>query len=271
MRYEIKALTIGGILDQAVMLLRIHFKMLLTITLFIYIPGLLVVSYLSYMLMPGPMPTTTGAEIPEFGMAFLLLNLIWGLVAMFFVIPVTNAAVIRAVADEYLGRPASAQGSFKHALKVLLPLIFTSFIAWILIFLGSLLFLIPGIWLTFRYWFTSYIVVIEGTKGRAALKRSRALMKGNMGTGFVLALLLFVIGLAVSMVVAFVPVQVIAILVQVLIQAALFIFGAAASAVFYFSCRCKLENFDLTVLADTVGKEVTDEARGAGLSVGAAQ
>ena len=96
-------------------------------------------------------------------------------------------------------------------------------------------------------------------------------MKGNMGTGFVLALLLFVIGLAVSMVVAFVPVQVIAILVQVLIQAALFIFGAAASAVFYFSCRCKLENFDLTVLADTVGKEVTDEARGAGLSVGAAQ
>jgi hypothetical protein len=60
-------------------------------------------------------------------------------------------------------------------------------------------------------------------------------------------------------------------LVQVVIQAMLFIFGAAAGGVFYFSCRCKLENFDLAILAEAVGKAEAGEARGASLNVGAAQ
>ncbi|MFQ5682714.1 MAG: hypothetical protein ACE5HC_05510 [Candidatus Binatia bacterium] len=287
MRYEIKALNVGGVLDQSIALLKHHFKVLVTITLFLYIPILLVIYFVDYALLPVQGLSPSGVPKVELGFTFLLINFIGGLVLVFLAVPITNAAVVRAVANEYLDHPTSAQESFKYALTVLLPLMVTSILAWSCIFLGyiiiiagiwltfqvpaflpllpilawSLVFLadlvliLLGFWLTFRYWFTSYIVVIEGTKGWAALERSGALMKGHMTTAFVLTLLLSIIGSSLGIAKLFIPVQLVSLLVYTLIQAALFIFGGAASVVFYFSCRCQLDHFDLTVLAETIGRE----------------
>jgi hypothetical protein len=44
-------------------------------------------------------------------------------------------------------------------------------------------------------------------------------------------------------------------IVQVLLQAALTLFSTAAMVVFYFSCRCGVENFDLEHLAASVGSD----------------
>ena len=38
-------------------------------------------------------------------------------------------------------------------------------------------------------------------------------------------------------------------------RAVLVIFASAAFVVFYFSCRCKHEQFDLALLAESVGAE----------------
>ena len=46
---------------------------------------------------------------------------------------------------------------------------------------------------------------------------------------------------------------------SVVAQAIITIFATAAFVVFYFSCRCKHENFDLTLLAQSVGVEAPDQ------------
>jgi hypothetical protein len=129
---------------------------------------------------------------------------------------------------------------------------------------------VAGFLLFFRYWFVSYVVVIEGTRGSAALKRSGALMKGNMATAFVLGLLLGIISLAFQYSVLFVPGP-LRVVVLTALQAVLFVFGAAAGVVFYFSSRCKLEHFDLQLLADAVAADARGpETTGPGPSPGVA-
>jgi hypothetical protein len=186
---------------------------------------------------------------------FFVVYLVVALFLFVFVMPVTHAATIRALANEYLDRPATPGDSMRYALKVFFPLIWTSILSTILIVLGLIACVIPGIYLVFRFGLCSEIVVIENTSGRDALKRSGALMKGNMATLFILALLLGAIGAAVGTVSAFVPVRLLGVLITVAAQVCMYVFGAAATVVFYFSCRSKLENFDLALLAEAVGKE----------------
>jgi hypothetical protein len=47
------------------------------------------------------------------------------------------------------------------------------------------------------------------------------------------------------------------VVVRSILQAIVSFIVAAAWVVFYFSCRCKAENFDLTMLADAVAAEET--------------
>jgi len=105
----------------------------------------------------------------------------------------------------------------------------------------------------------SRVVVIEGIFGTGAMGRSKRLMKGNMGTAFVLGILIAVIGALINWAPRLIPQAEVRVLVSAILQGVLSIFGAAAWVVFYFSCRCKAENFDLTMLADSVAAKDAPE------------
>jgi uncharacterized membrane protein len=119
---------------------------------------------------------------------------------------------------------------------------------------GLILLIIPGI--LFAFWFSlaTHVVVLENINGGAALGRSKTLMKGNIGTLFVLGILLGIIGFAVAMVAGFVPQVHAQIMLRILLQSAMTIVSTAALVVFYFSCRCRHENFDLEHLAQSMGE-----------------
>jgi hypothetical protein len=193
----------------------------------------------------------------------ILLN---GFIAM----PLTEAATISAIASEYLGRAASPGKAFRLAFKRFLPLVGTNIMAGVFIMIAGLACLIPGIYLLFKYWLRSHAVIIESSSGGDALRRSGALMRGNMAKVFVLGLVITVIGLgfqigvgAVVSIIGDVPgLPVAAIVVQTLVQTTLLIFGAAAGVAVYFSARCQHENFDLTMLAEAVGDEVPEPGAG---------
>ena len=82
-------------------------------------------------------------------------------------------------------------------------------------------------------------------------------MKGNMGKAFVLLMLISIISGVIGAIGAVIPQPHIAVVVQVALQAVVVMFSAAAMTVFYFSCRCELEDFDLMRLAEAV--EANDE------------
>lgn len=261
MPYDIKELTLGEVLDQAVALVKARLSTFLTIACFLYLPVLLVLNVGIVLMTPTFSNPPTQAEIqaylnegaPMVGGFSILMALLIGLV----VSPITNAAIIWTVANEYLGVRVEAKEGFQVGMKRLMALIGTNILAGLVIMIGFVLLIIPGIYFMLKYFLTTQAVVFEGRSGQDAMQRSGELMKGNMGNAFVLALVIGIIHFIAGMVAGFIPVPMISAVVGSVIDTVLFVFGTAAFVVFYFSCRCKAENFDLKLLAQNVGQSAS--------------
>lgn len=258
MSYKIQELSIGGILDQSIKLVKDHFGLLFGIVGLIYIPFNLIAGfYLASTLPPNPgmmAPLEEQLAFQDAAAANLPVTFSIILLTAFLIVPLSNAAIIHAVARLYLGKSTSISESIQAGLARIGPLIWTSILMGLAIFGGFILLIIPGILFAFWFSLSNHAVVLEKLSGSAALKRSKALMAGNIGTIFVMGILLTVISAAVQAITNLVGEQpMVAVTVQVVLGAVMTLLSTAALVVFYFSCRCKLENFDLEHLADSMG------------------
>jgi hypothetical protein len=268
MRYTIRELKIGEILDQAVNLTKDHFGVLLGITGVLLIPygvisGLIVVS-----MIPKPPPNPTPEQTMAVSLGVVRTTLPVLLVRLSIITPITNAALIYAIAKAYLAKPISVRESFKLALQRILPLIGTWILVGLIVMGGLILCLVPGILAAFWFALATQVVVIEGVGGLAAMKRSKQLMAGNIGTLFVLGLLLGVIGIGFTIVLALIPEPHVRVIVSSILVGVVTVFGSAVIVVFYFSCRCKHEQFDLALLAQSVGSATSAGYNGSATPLG---
>jgi hypothetical protein len=263
MRYTIRELKLGEILDQAVNLTKDHFGVFLRITGVLLIPYYLISGLIKVVMMPKLPPTPTQEQIMA---AEALVNakvvIPTALLGAYLIIPITNAALIYAIANAYLEKPIGVGESYKRAFQRVLALIGT----WILVLLaimgGTILCIVPGILAAFWFSLATQMVVIEGLGGFAALKRSKQLMAGNIGTVFVLGLLIGLINGGIGFGVTYIPQPYVQVVMNAIVGAVSVIFGSAAFVVFYFSCRCKHEQFDLALLAESVGVEKSGDFTG---------
>jgi hypothetical protein len=133
--------------------------------------------------------TRASAEVPAVAtaalggiMAMLLTALGWMVVAFIIygiVVPLTQGALTVAVADRAIGGRATWREHWGLLFRRVGKLIATLLPAAILIAIGIFCFVIPGLVLGFLFVFSSTVVLIEGTSGVAALKRSMALVKSD--------------------------------------------------------------------------------------------
>ena len=137
-----------------------------------------------------------------------------------------------------------------------------------LLFCGFIACIIPGVYFYAAYAVTTPILMLEGVKGRKALSRSRALVKGRWkpvaGVLLVANLLTSIVGAALTGIVAG------ALFAgnEIASDVARAIAGIAASAltvpvlaavitVVYIDLRVRKEGFDLELLAESVGVDPT--------------
>jgi hypothetical protein len=254
-RYEIKTLSIGGILDQTVNVVKDHFGVLLGIAAIVYVPYGLINGFIMMTMMP---PQPTPPLEPEVMQAYqegvlkasvmtVPVSLLFGLVGT-----IANGAMVWAVSRTYLGESVSFDGAWVQGFRRALPLIGTTILYSLAMMVGFLLCIIPGIIAMFWFIFYAQTVMLEGLGGSAALSRSKRLMKGNIGKAFVLTLLIGVISAVIVGVGALIPQEHVSLIVQTALQSIVVMFSAAAMTVFYFSCRCEHEDFDLMRLAEAV-------------------
>jgi len=254
MRYEIRELDLGGVLDQTVKLTKDNFGRFIGITAVLLIPYDIVQGFVQIAMTPALPPNPTPEQVmAAFGSLSITIPFLF--VSLLVVIPITNAALIYCIAGEYLDKPVGVGESLKRAVQRIPALIGTWFLLGLAIMGGYILCIIPGIIAAFWFSLSTQVVVIEGTAGVAALKRSRELMKGNIGTFFVLSLLIGLVSGGIGFGAAFIPQQHLRIIVGSLVQGVATVFASAAVVVFYFSARCKHEQFDLSLLAQSVGIE----------------
>jgi hypothetical protein len=176
----------------------------------------------------------------------------FGLLQFVLVIPLVNAAVIHAVARVYLGQPVTALEAISRGIRRLLPLFGTALLTYLAVFGGFLLFIIPGIYFSIWFALSQHVVVIEELSGPTAMKRSKKLIHKDRGTFVALGIVLLVISFLTQGGVRYIPQPHLQVIGMALVQALVTMLWTASLVVFYFSCRCNVENFDLHYLAQSI-------------------
>jgi hypothetical protein len=258
MSYTIKHMGLGGILDQAIAITRDHFKLLFTIMLLLLIPFSLLQGFIMFSIQPALPPDPTPEDYlhqQEVLASYWPLIGILVLVQALVVLPVTNGAVIAAVARLYLGKSITAMEAIAEGFRRLGPLLLTSILVYLAVVGGLMLCIIPGIYFSIWFGLAQHVVMIERLSGVAALKRSKQLVHKDRGTFLALIIVMIVISFLIGAAAVFIPQPHLELIASTLLQALTTILWTAALVVFYFSCRCNVENFDLHYLAEAIGAE----------------
>lgn len=265
MAYEIREMKLGEVLDQGLAVLKDNFGLMLGIMGYVYIPFQLISTLVQISVLPefliNPNPNLNAPPNIDMDALYVVIAVVasFGIVAGLVIIPLTNAAVIFAVAQRYLGHEVTAGEAIRKGLSKVLPLLGTSILVFLAVLGGTLLCIIPGI--LFALWFSlvHQVVVLEDASGPEAMGRSRKLVSPYLGPLLVILIILMVVGGLMGAPLGAIPQPFVRGVLSVFINALVTMFSTAVFVVFYFSCRSGVENFDLQLLAESVEESVGDD------------
>lgn len=241
--YELRSLSLGEILDGALAIYRHQFWTFVTIA--VACEGLPTIVN-AYVLLGGgwlvhPILGLVGFVLSGFG-SFLAAG-----------------AIVRVIGAAYLGRQLAPADALRFALGRIWPLFVAGVSAYLLIGLGAIALIVPGVILACGYSVVAQVVMLEDLRrGTDALPRSWQLTKGYKGKAFALGVVIVLIFLLPAMVAAFLaalfPVSEVAInIASELFQMLVYPVFAAAFTLFYYDLRVRKEAFDVELLGQQLG------------------
>jgi len=278
---QLRPLGIGEILDVGIKIYLRNAVTLFKIVVFVVLPAQILVNIIEISALPSNVTMSSGSAGP-FGGTFtqygpvsahdrnvILIGFISAFVIQFVAGRFAQAGCFRAIADAYLGEEVGWRSSLRFALRRLPAIVWMTILAAILVALGTLLLIIPGIYLYVAFTVAVPVLLVEGVGPWRALRRSRQLVKGRwwgtLGVAVVGALLVSVVSLAVSglivgvafanpprnTVTGFVLNTLAATIGSMIATPA----AAAFITVLYIDLRVRKEGFDLLLLARGFGVE----------------
>lgn len=285
-------MTVGQILDQTFRLYKRNFLRFVAIVAVVQVPLALI-----SMLLLVPVATRAGfqqqqagvtgayeslvpgdyGEASEIGndadvpfvsifLGAVVAGLAWWLAAT-----LSNAALIKSVSESYLGGDATVGEAYRFVWPKLWRLVWAGILVGLIVSIGFLLLIVPGVILAIYFALTTQAIVVEDVSAKGGMSRSKALASGNRGkvcgllvlVGIIGALIGGIIGAAgealgflvsaqsamTSMVIS----QSFSLIGQVLVAP----IGAAAMILLYYDLRIRKEGFDLEMLAKSLGSSPT--------------
>jgi hypothetical protein len=262
---DLRPLTIGEVLDRTFTLYRTNFLLFIGIAA---VPQLLVLA-LSLAVLQLPAAPRGPLGLPDIRYYLTLPFLSAGLLALVVLIVAnlfSQGATILAVADLYLGRPATIVESLRRTWGELGTLFGIALLSGLAIGFGALFLIFPGVYLYCRLMVAAPVAMIEQRGVFDSLSRSFRLTQSNAGRAFLITLLFMVISLAMSMLFG-APFGILSVVYRAdpfLIKtfSALNTIASSVSAilikpiiliaisVFYFDLRVRKEGFDLQFMMD---------------------
>lgn len=251
---QLRPLSVGEILDTSFSLYRRHFSALATVAL--VCTGLPLVLRLFMEAAGGIFANLTLAVL--YAISLTMLNL------------VATGATVFVVSESYLGRPISAREALRRATPYIGRILVCSMLMALVVGLGFLLLIVPGIMLATGLALAIPAVVLEPrSTASAALSRSWELTRGSrwriFGLGFTLLVLLYVPVVAITGLLAVVlpPASgapfgptlvstIAAIAFGGIVQMFLYPLFYCVLTVTYYDLRVRKEGFDLELLASTL-------------------
>jgi serine/threonine protein kinase len=177
----------GALLRRAFALYIEYFPKFFKFTFLTYLPlmllhAALLIATLMRSGVDAPRQTSAGGPKVNFGTPTSPVEIILSILmffASFFINAFIIGLTIRLVTQVYLSplRPLQLRTAYLAVKRRLKPLLITIAIAGIRWALGLICLVIPGVIMFINYSLASPVVMMEGLKGRAALKRSKTLVK----------------------------------------------------------------------------------------------
>ncbi len=247
---------VADILIEAFRLYRANAKPLLLTCALLFVPAAIINSLARALILAPTLAVEPANDLaPLANMGVYMLGLVGTLVTGFFlygvIIPLTNGALTIAVADRILGGNAGWREVWMLLFRRLGLLLSAVIPAAIVVALGCVFFLIPGLVCALFFAFVSPVVLIEGVGGRAALERSTALVRSDwLRVALVLLTFALVRGLAQVLGAALVPPGSIFFgsLLSDLVTMVLLPVPVLGAVLLYFDIRRKRDNFTPDVL-----------------------
>jgi hypothetical protein len=237
MAYNIRPLSFAEVLDRSFQVLRDNFALLVGISLIVWVPYGVLTEFMSQRAM---LPLTIVAAL-----------FLWILV------PLATGAATFAIADVYLGRETTIAGAYQSLGSVFGAFIGTGVLMGLLLAVGFILLVVPGFYFMVCWYFVIPVMVIERRFGMHALGRSRAMVRGNwwptFGIMLAAGLIAYVPSYAVNLIWSYLPV--LGPLLRAVTQGVLATYPVIVTVVYYIDRRCRLEDFDLRLLAEQIRAE----------------
>jgi Membrane domain of glycerophosphoryl diester phosphodiesterase len=266
-RPRLRPLSLGEILDVSIKICLAHWRTLLKAVLVVVVPvqiasTILTADYTvsSFDLSSSKTSQQTIDELNQYLGGVAISSLLQVCAVL-----LATAACFRAIAQAYLGETTDWRSSLSFALHLAPSLLLLTLLYVLGVLLGTAFFLAPGIWLYVAWAFAMPALLVEGLRGRKALRRSFELVKGRwwrtfgiIAVGFILAGIIstvvqgaFLIGIVVGAD-NDALVLVLATIAGIVGAAVTTPFQAALLTVLYFDLRVRKEGFDLELLAEGI-------------------
>jgi hypothetical protein len=136
----------------------------------------------------NPTPEQAMSLLPSLFGAVLLSAVLTGLIS-WIVYSFTQGIAIKLSSDELQNKPGTLQGSFNFTVGKIVSLLAASIITGILIILGLIALIVPGIIFAIMFSLTFPSIMIENIGAIESLSRSRSLVSGKWLKTFTLMLL----------------------------------------------------------------------------------
>ena len=253
---------VGELLDTSIKLYRQNWKLFMGIVAYVFVPLQFLQSFLTRNLLASPFASPDQFPTQSEADTGLIFTAIFGLVTFLFVLPFLTAAIARATSEVYLGSAPTVGDIYRFALSLTASVLWATFLVFLIVVLGFIAVIIPGIIFAIRYSFTPSIVAIEGKRGTRAMKRSWELAKGFfwkiLGTLLLATVLTGIVGAVLQL-----PLSAIAAQIGPGGWVLNAIGGSAASIItrpfsgivivlLYFDMRIRKEGFDLALMAQEI-------------------
>ena len=113
------------------------------------------------------------------------------MIVLFFL---AEGMTIEMIKEASTGNRADLSNAWQATVAKMEPLVLTSLLAGIIVALGYVFFLIPGIILSFAFYFVAQTVMIDGKSGTEALKESYRFVEANLSDALIVVLASLAIG-----------------------------------------------------------------------------
>ncbi|MGH7720722.1 MAG: hypothetical protein ACREON_17985, partial [Gemmatimonadaceae bacterium] len=169
-----------------------------------------------------------------------------------------DGTMVYAAGQAYLGHEVTVEGALRHAAARIGRLLGAELLKWMLVFVGFIFFIIPGLLLYARYFAVPATVVLEDNDVGGALRRSRELASGMKARILGVMLLpwigYFVIYFTVAAVVTSLTSSTVVaegamMVVSVFVYPLFFILGT----LLYYDARIRKEALDIELLTAQLG------------------